>query len=171
MTLSCSLLGLLKPIICLHPSPSPFRFHYIHNSPLCLLPCISNISILLWICVRLHLQNTQHALFLWCPHSCCCPFWSLPKWSSVSCLLFSVSKSCITGLITQERTLAIINIMIKYNCNCDYLFLTKKRETPSAIAIIPHNVKTLVLCVRILARNSSLRDKVWSDKCVMVPSS
>lgn len=146
MTLSCSLLGLLKPIICLHPSPSPFRFHYIHNSPLCLLPCISNISILLWICsvlrvcntlpcttisvwhVRLHLQNTQHALFLWCPHSCCCPFWSLPKWSSVSCLLFSVSKSCITGLITQERTLAIINIMIKYICICDYLFLTKKEK-------------------------------------------
>lgn len=32
--LSCSLLGLLKPIFCLHPPPSPFRFHYIHNSPL-----------------------------------------------------------------------------------------------------------------------------------------
>lgn len=30
--LSCSLLGLLKPIFCLHPPPSPF--HYIHNSPL-----------------------------------------------------------------------------------------------------------------------------------------
>lgn len=48
--LSCSLLGFLKPIICLHPSPSPFRFHYIHNSPPGLLPCISNISILLWLC-------------------------------------------------------------------------------------------------------------------------